>query len=190
MHSSVLKSHHFLHNDRRGKKLDDPNWYLAAAFRTSTLFYQRFRAFWCCCIHLARCSITAVCLVCPQAVGLCTKHLKACLLWVYRLCPAVQEVYFLELLFFFLFFFKRHVSAGSFTHKRCFYLYSGRFSIQTREEIHDKTALRSAPEDVRNVDMRHAKRKVDINWALVFHFSFNFGAGCLPSTFYHDSIHT
>lgn len=111
MHSSVLKSHHFLHNDRRGKKLGDPNWYLAAAFRTSTLFYQRFRAFWCCCIHLARCSITAVCLVCPQAVGLCTKHLKACLLWVYRLCPAVQEVYFHELLFFF--FLKRHVSAGS-----------------------------------------------------------------------------
>lgn len=30
-----------------------------------------------------------------------TEHLKACLLRVYRLCPAVPEVYFLALLFFF-----------------------------------------------------------------------------------------
>lgn len=35
-------------------------------------------------------------------------------------------------------------SKESFTHKWCFYLYSGRFFIQTCEEFHDKTALRSA----------------------------------------------
>lgn len=50
-----------------------------------------------------------------------------------------------------------------------FYWYSGRFFTQTREEIHDKTTLRSAPEDVgTHVDMRQAKRKVDVNWALQF----------------------
>lgn len=102
-HSS-LKSHHFLYNDCQGKKKTwslpavDPNGCLAAAFRMSASFCQKSRAFWCC-IHLVLLFNSHSLFSVPTSC-LHTKHLKACLLRVYRLCPAGQEVYFLELLFF------------------------------------------------------------------------------------------
>lgn len=140
---------------RGGKKLGHyqlliQNWYLAAAFRTSALFCQRFCTFWCC-IHLTSCSIATVCLVCPQAV--CAPSI-----WkpVYSECIdysssarsllSSADVLKKETCFSRIFKSKQH-----FTHEWCFYLHSGRFFIQTCEEMHDNTVLRSASEDVRNV---------------------------------------